>query len=322
MASFNVELEAPDIAPYREGNVGIDYVHRFESGLPGPHVLLNAVTHGNELCGAIALDFLLRQGVRPRRGALTLCFANVAAYERFNPANPAASRYVDEDFNRLWTPETLNGPRRSAELDRARELRPVFEQADFLLDIHSMSTDSAPLILCHGLEKERRFARKVGYPGWVVCGPGHVDGLRLIEHGPFNDPATGQVALLVEAGEHWARKTATHALDTALRFLIAAGSVDEGDVEAYLAERTPPPVRLLEVTDGIVAGGGRFSYVQLYKGFEVFERAGTVIAHDDDRPVVTPYDGAVLIMPNHTPFGPGRRGRLCRPLEEGGADGA
>ena len=41
---------------------------------------MQALTHGNEVCGAIAVDWLLREGVRPRRGTLTLIFANAEAY--------------------------------------------------------------------------------------------------------------------------------------------------------------------------------------------------------------------------------------------------
>ena len=60
-----LELLPRDLSAYRAGNVGIDHVHRFESGVPGPHVLINALTHGNEICGAIALEVLeLRQAVK------------------------------------------------------------------------------------------------------------------------------------------------------------------------------------------------------------------------------------------------------------------
>ena len=34
------ELLPRDLSAYRKGNTGIDYVHRFESGRPGPHVLV------------------------------------------------------------------------------------------------------------------------------------------------------------------------------------------------------------------------------------------------------------------------------------------
>ncbi len=101
--SYRIDLQGPDIGAYRAGNTGIDYVTSFDSGAPGPHVAVTAVVHGNEVCGAIALDFLFRQKVRPIKGRLTLAFANVAAYESFDPESPNASRYLDEDFNRVWS---------------------------------------------------------------------------------------------------------------------------------------------------------------------------------------------------------------------------
>ena len=57
------------------------------------------------------------------RGKLTLSFANVAAFQSFDAKKPTASRYVDEDFNRVWDVATLEGPRQSAELTRARAFR-------------------------------------------------------------------------------------------------------------------------------------------------------------------------------------------------------
>ena len=56
-----VELAAPDIARWRAGNTGVDHVHRLRADAPGPVVHVQALTHGNEICGAIALDWLLQQ---------------------------------------------------------------------------------------------------------------------------------------------------------------------------------------------------------------------------------------------------------------------
>ena len=42
-AAIEFEVLPRDLSPYRQGNVGVDYVHRFESGKPGPHVLINAL---------------------------------------------------------------------------------------------------------------------------------------------------------------------------------------------------------------------------------------------------------------------------------------
>ena len=279
-APYAVELTAPDISRYRDGNTGVDYVHRFESGVPGPEAMINAVIHGNELCGAIALDQLLRGGLKPTRGALTVCFVNPAAYHRFDPGNPTRSRFVDEDMNRVWTTERLDGPDNSVELDRARALRPFYDRTERLLDIHSMGTFSDPILLIHGLEKERRFAGEIGFPATVACGQGHVDGLRLIEYAPFNDPDRDRIAVLVECGQHWAKGTEVAAVDTALHFLMALDMVDPAFAAEHLTQERPAEQLVLEVTDGYAIHTADFYFSEDYKGLERFAKAGSVIAVD------------------------------------------
>ena len=173
---FTVELTPPDISPYRAGNTGVEYVTRFTAREPGPHVTVLGLTHGNEICGAVAIDKLFRADIRPRRGTLTLGFNNVAAYQEFNARYPIASRFVDEDFNRLWSPATLDGPRRSVELERARAIRQIVDAADYLLDIHSMQYATAPLMLAGLLDKSRDLARRVGIPELIMCDAGHAAG--------------------------------------------------------------------------------------------------------------------------------------------------
>ncbi|AJY39755.1 hypothetical protein BW21_4275 [Burkholderia humptydooensis] len=63
---YSIEVDFPDLDAHRIGNAGVDYVHRFDSGVSGPHVMINALTHGNEVCGAIVVDALLSR-VNARR---------------------------------------------------------------------------------------------------------------------------------------------------------------------------------------------------------------------------------------------------------------
>ena len=107
MTSIRLEILPPDISCWRRGNHEADYVHVLDSGRPGPRVLVQALTHGNEICGALALEWLFAQSFAPRAGQLTLVFANVAAFESFDPDAPHRSRYVDEDLNRVWADEVL-----------------------------------------------------------------------------------------------------------------------------------------------------------------------------------------------------------------------
>ena len=295
MQAETVEIEAPDLAPWREGNAGVDYAHTLESGRPGPHLMVSAVVHGNELCGAIVLDELLRAEVRPARGRLTLAFMNVEACERFDPEHPVLSRYVDEDFNRLWSSEVLGGRRDSAELRRARAVRPLLDEVDYLLDLHSMQYSAAPLALCGTTRKGRDFARALGLPAHIVRDAGHAAGPRMRDYAAFADGGSPRVALLVECGQHWKRVTVETARKVALRFLDHFG--------VRLPEPPPPAdgasARLIEVTSPVTVRSHRFRFTLPYRGMEVIEKAGTVIGYDGDAAVATPYDDCVLIMPSH-----------------------
>lgn len=304
MTAYRIEIEPPDIGRYRAGNRGIDYVTTLESGAPGPHVMINALTHGNEICGAIALDHLFQSGLRPARGKITLVFANVAAYRAFDRANPGASRYVNEDFNRLWDKATLDGPRRSAELERARQLRPLYESADRLLDLHSMQYATAPLMLIGLAAKTEELARKVGLPALMVRDKGHEAGPRLRDYAAFAAADAPQVALLAECGQHWEKRAAEVAIETSWRFL-AATSVLAPERAAEILARPAPPQQLVTVTDTVTIASDDFRFIADYRGLEVIPKAGSLIARDGGAEIRTPYDECVLIMPSRR-LGPGQ----------------
>jgi predicted deacylase len=293
---YPTEFPVPELGAHARGNAGIDYVHTFDSGRPGPHVMINALTHGNEVCGLYAVDRLLRWNARPARGKLTLSFANVAACARFSTDRPAATRWVDEDFNRVWSADQLDGPRDSTELRRARELRPVVASADLLLDLHSMHLPAPPVMIAGPHPKGRAFAAQVGVPAFVVSDSGHASGARMRDYGAFNDPASAKNALLVECGQHGERSAAEVALGTSLAFLQAAGIMDP---EFFAAHPPPPavPQRFIQVTHAVTIKSHRFRFDAPYTGMETIARAGTVIGHDGDEPVATPYDDCVLVMP-------------------------
>jgi predicted deacylase len=308
---FPIELSPPDITPYRVGNTGVDYVHVLDSGRPGPTVMVQALTHGNEFCGAIALDWLLRAGVQPARGRLTLAFANVEAYARFDFDDPDASRYVDEDYNRVWADEALFGPRNSAELRRARQLQPFVDEASFVLDLHSMHEPCRPIMVCGTVDKNAEFARQVGVPADLLLDTGHPAGLRMIERGGFGDPASPKRALLIECGQHWEKPAADVAVDTLLRFLSATGAVDAAWARARMPLAPPAEQRLVRVTEAVVAKSMAFRFLVPIEGLGIVEKAGTPIAEDADPATGetilwrAPYDNTVLVMPSMKHLRPG-----------------
>ena len=295
---YPVEIQPVDIQPYRQGNTGIDYAWTFDSGRPGPHVMVNAVIHGNELCGAIAVDFLFREKVRPKAGKLSLVFCNVAAYLSFDPQRPSASRYVDEDMNRVWTPEVLSGPRQSVELARARELRPLIDTVDQLLDIHSMQHATAALSLAGPTSQGLDLARAVQVPELVVCDEGHKAGRRLRDYGDFGVEGHRRAALLVECGQHWQQSSVDVAMSSTLRFLRLFDIVDDAFLDQHLGRGATPAQQIVQVTEAVTIESDDFVFAQPFVGLEVLERMGTPIARDGGREITSPYDRCILIMPS------------------------
>lgn len=301
-APFGVHLLPIDIGAYKAGNTGVDYVTSFDSGTPGPHLMINAVTHGNELCGAHALDYLFRNEIRPKRGRLTYSFANVGAYESFDASYPYASRFVDEDFNRLWNEETLDGPRQSRELTRARELRPIFDTVDHLLDIHSVELPQEPMLLAGTRPKGRALAAGIGAPKNVVMDAGHAAGKRLRDYRQFDDPATEQAAMLVECGYHFYKEAVPIAIQTSLRFLRHHDAVDAEVLARHLDPTPVPPQVFIEVSGPVTIKTDDFRFARRFEGFEVVAEEGTLIGHDGDQEIRTPYPDCVMVMPTREPL--------------------
>ena len=286
---FSVELGAPDIGPWLAGNVGVAGVTELRGKFVGPHVVLVALLHGNEIAGAIVLDRMLRERMRPDCGRLTLVFANLAAYARFDPEQPTASRFLEEDMNRIWDPAVLEGPRTSSELDRARELRPIIDSADLLLDLHSMLWPSDPLMLCGPGERGRALAIALGVPDLVVADRGHATGPRLIDYPRFTGPGIA-AASLVEAGQHWRQDTVAVMHDCVSAMLGYAGMGPPRPVN------TVP--RCAEVTVAVTAATSAFTFVQPYRGGDVIPARNTLIALDGETEIRTPHDDTLLIMPS------------------------
>lgn len=303
MKPLPFDLPCPDISMWRQGNTGTEGVWHADSGRPGRHVLISALVHGNELCGAWALKGLLEAGVRPTAGKLTLMFANLAAFDRFDAADHDRSRFVDEDMNRQWLDERMAQPH-TLERQRVTALAPWVRQADWLLDLHSMHESGAPLLLTGVQPRNLALARALANPVHIVVDAGHKDGVRMRDYGRFGLPdaqAPDTRSLLIECGFHGDLSSRDVARDMCARFLQVSGVVDAALLQSSLPgwqQANAPQQWALEVTGPVVARSENFRFTEPFTGLECIAQAGTVIGDNDGEPVTTPYDDCVLVMPS------------------------
>jgi len=251
----------------------IDGVTRIASDptLPRPHIGIFGAIHGNERCGLDVLERLLERvrggELAPSAGTWVLVHGNPSATE-------ATRRYSrgGDDLNRLFDyafVDELPVERWSPEHERALALRPIFDELDVLLDLHSATWPTPPFAIINDIPRSAQLARRVGFDyvteGWGR--PGML--MEKVTIGAMK--ARARPALSVECGQHDDPATVEAAWSCTLRFLAACevleGEAPEGDP------------RFLEIVDIVSRPSESFRFVREIRGLERLQ-AGEILAAD------------------------------------------
>jgi predicted deacylase len=300
MAALEAERRAAQVArrdlePWRRGNAGIPYAFTFDSGRPGPHVLVTSLAHGNEPGGMEAVIALVERGLTPLHGRLSLAICNVAAYSASNGADPYGTRFVEEDFNRVWSDEMLDGDRKTIELERARQLRPLVADADFLLDLHATPYEASPYFVLRPGTRGVDFAARIGAPHTrYLFNQGSAHAPTLANYRQFSNPSSAAIGVTLECGLFFAVEGKAVALNAIARVLKINGMID-GDSYAELSAWSDPRRRrdiVIEYPEPTLTA--RMSFRSRPGDFREFEK-DEVVAFDGDRPIVAPFDGALVL---------------------------
>ncbi len=274
-------------------------------GTTGPLVVCIGGMHGNEPAGVLAAQRVMRvlETTRPPFwGQFVALSGNRAALAR-------RQRFVDEDLNRMWTPERLAGlaspqPSPPASRDEA-ELRELFETLSALLarclgpaivlDLHTTSAAGVPFSVISDTLPNRRLA--VNIPAPVILGlEEHLDGT-ILNH--IND--CGFLALGFEAGQNDAASSVQHHEAVIWSTLSAAGCLrgtNMGEV-CRLRDELGQPSRALPRVFEVryrhpVVEGDRFFMKPGYRNFQPIDR-GVVLATDRNGEIRAPESGFILM---------------------------
>ncbi len=299
-------LLRPDITAIRQGNTEVEGVWLFDSKQVGPLTAITCLIHGNEICGPWAIKELIESIHESKlvlqKGKLCLVMCNLDAFDNFSPADLHASRFVEEDMNRVWSSDKLQSPS-TKERRRANALLPYLSPADYLLDLHSMHDPGDPLLLTGLSSKDFAFAQKLKLPGHIIVDAGHSEGIRLRDYKP---EAT---ALLVECGFHLAASSKVVAKQSIARFLIATGQADFSMFDESWAldelENSEFVSKEVAVTHAIVAKTNELRFKEEWQNMQTLPKEGRLLAVDGNTIFRTPYDNCTLIMPSLKQLRPG-----------------
>jgi hypothetical protein len=280
----------------------------YDTGKPGPLLILSAGMHGNEPAGVFALQrifaWLTDHDVLVQ-GQIAGLVGNVHALQ-------LGLRYIDRDLNRKWDRQSVNsllrdGPGQDAEDLEQLELIGEFDRLTeghavgtatgevCLLDLHTMSAHGVPFVVTCDRPQSKVLASQLGLPG--IAGlekaiPGTT--LEYFLHRGFT-------ALAVEGGQHDAPETSMLLEVVAWNMLVATGSVQVTDLpdltehRRVLAEASAGKPTQVTVTHRHgVRPEDRFEMLPGFANLQPVQ-AGQRLAKDKRGDILAPRDGWILL---------------------------
>ncbi|PKL75558.1 MAG: hypothetical protein CVV27_14735 [Candidatus Melainabacteria bacterium HGW-Melainabacteria-1] len=272
-----------------QAHAGVPGVLRIDGPAPGPSLGILAMTHGNEPAGLAAFYTLLQAQTlqqQLRCGRVYLILNNLAAGRRYfeeaqDLSFTAHYRFVDQDMNRM--PEPVQGELAgdSSEIRRARELLPIYAELDAVLDLHSTSAPSAPMLI--EIDPEQS---PLQVPGVNVMLRGildHLIGKALVS---LCGQAKGYV---LECGSHEEPASLLIAQEAAWRLLEQLDMV-------MPRPHAPSPLTIYQIYRAIIFPDESYQLQRILHSFECLP-AGTLLAEGEGQPIVIDRESWVIMPP-------------------------
>lgn len=259
----------------------------YDSGLPGPRLLLLGAVHGNETAGSKAIlklkEALDNRQIRLKSGCLTLMpVCNPQAYAK-------GVRFVEKNLNRIIR---LYEHPSCPEEEFSHEIASEILKNDYILDLHSTHNAGEPpfAFLDYPIAENHKLVSAVDVP-YVICNwPG------IYKNAQINDSCTeyfahvsGKSCITLECGYHYDEAAQKVASDSIYNLLIK-----QGMIEGIFKERPKKYLNLQEVVVKRRSG-------HLLKNYKHLDRvsAGEVVGVYDNGEKVIAKNDAYILIPNH-----------------------
>lgn len=245
--------------------------------LSGKTIAIFAGVHGNEIGSITAMQEAI-SSIILERGTVHYIVGNPRALEQ-------NVRFTEMNLNRAFIRGSLANPtlEDTYERRRAKELIPLLDTCDALLDIHSVSNKQAtPFIIC---EKEyfplaRQFPFTIVSSGWNAIEPGSTD---------YYMSTSGKPGLCLECGYHNDPMVSQRALNGIRLFLGLMGNIPYTPADTVQQKE-------INATNVYITKNN-FALARAFNDFESVEQ-GHLIGHDGPIEFKMPKNGFVIFARN------------------------
>jgi len=248
---------------------GVTGVYELDSKIKGPTVGVLMMTHGNEPCGLSVFEEYFNKKYKLEKGKILFILQNQKAAEGFLLRKPSESsnRFVDFNMNRVT--ELPSKKSSLYESRRIAELKPIYNSCNFLLDFHSTSQKSSPMVLTFG-ENSTQLAS-------VIKGVPIIRDIHKLQKGKpvitLASSSIGKVAF--ECGKNNTDIAGKNAVNFNNIILNRIGMVK--NLKGKFNKEKKP--KIFEVERGVILKDN-FNLIKRFKNFEYLKK-GTVLARSD-----------------------------------------
>ena len=236
----------------------VSWITCIDTGQPWPTVWVCALTHGNEIGWLQALQHLLETNVPERliSGRLILITVNHAAYNDYiASADPVAGRFHDINMNRVRAHLDQTD---AYEVQRYHRLLPIFDQIDYILDIHTTSQpENSRMGICH--TRDHELLDSFICTDRILCDPNFDTASSMISY----LSAQGKVAYGIECGSHTQSNAYLNAYENILALL---GHTWQLPPSTQPKQKTPKGV--FQFYSEVYPLTEQFSYTRSYQNFD------------------------------------------------------
>ncbi|MDE1153984.1 MAG: succinylglutamate desuccinylase/aspartoacylase family protein [Micavibrio sp.] len=266
----------------------------FDSGTPGPHLLITGAIHGDEVCGTIAIG---RTIMELRTGIFKLDKGKVTFAPICNPkAYAANARYSDVNLNRVVQKHKAPS---LYEHGLANDVTALIDTADVYLDLHSYSSGTLPfLFLDYDTPAHRAYATALNIPHWVTGWNALYEDAKDLSTGDTMTYANGagKLGILVECGLHSDPVAALHGYKA-----IRAALAHFGIAEAF--DKTPPAKPDIKRMVSLEVKKKEGRMMQDWQHLDSITKGMPIAQYDDGETLTAPVDGVIILPGKKTALG-------------------
>lgn len=269
----------------------------------GPTIVFFAGVHGNEPAGVKALEQVFHELKNQKERLFGECYGlagNINALE-------AKLRFIDEDLNRIWSFERMNGST-SSNLDQSLEehemldlyqlIKEILEMGTppfYFIDLHTTSGDTIPFIVMNDSLLNRKFTQHFPLP--IVLGIEEYLSGALLSF--INE--LGYVSIGFESGQHHDENAVKHAklfIEYTLA-LIGFNVVSNSKLDllkSTLGNATATHQRFFEIYyQYLIKENARFKMMPGFENFQTVSKGVTIALNGDG--IITAKKRRQLFMP-------------------------